>query len=130
MRTLKENVLLASSIIEVRVGCLIALTVNGCDDKSTQGLEKFKSQPQISAPEDYLECAGIVNQYIATKKAWPEADYNVSFDGLDRDTGHQVFRISHIESYRQPIGVGGDDYSIFVHADCTSMTIKGEYKQQ
>ncbi len=72
----------------------------------------------------------MVNREVLARRSWLEADFNISFDGLDQETRNEVFRVSHIESYRNPIGVDGDDFSLFIHANCASMKVVGEYKQQ
>ncbi|MBK7520766.1 MAG: hypothetical protein IPJ33_07470 [Gammaproteobacteria bacterium] len=112
------------------ISSLVMATVSGCHRASDHGAEEFLSQPQIKAPPEYSECAVMVNKYVATQKLWKEENYNISFDGLDRESGDQVFRVSHIDTYQTPIGIGGIGSSFFLHVDCANMKIKGEYKQQ
>lgn len=114
-----------------RVALLLLLTMQtGCDKNPSDDTEYFLAQPHISSPAEYLDCAAMANQYVAKEKSWPESDYNVRYEHLDPETHHQVFRISHINSYRGPIGIGGDEFSFFLHVDCATMKIDGEYKQQ
>lgn len=130
MRTRNNKRQTAPLKFEAIIVCLLVVTLVGCDRKPKYGVEYFRLQAHISSPAEYQQCAGMVNQYIATQKAWPESDYNVSFDGLDHETGYQVFRITHIETYRRPIETGGNGYSVFIRADCANLVVKGEYRQQ
>jgi hypothetical protein len=106
------------------------MTLPGCNGQSSDSVEYFMAQPQILAPPSLRECAVTVNSYVLTQRSWPEVDFNTSFDGIDQETGHEVFRISHLDTYQAPLALGGVGSSFFVHADCTEMEIVGEFKQQ
>ena len=106
------------------------MALPGCGDKASDPVEYFLSQPQITAPEKYRACAVMVNNYVRTKRSWPESDFNTSFDRVDFNSGHQVFSIAHIDTYQAPLGLGGIGSSFLIHADCAKMQIIGEYREQ
>ncbi|MCG3171166.1 MAG: hypothetical protein CALGDGBN_02755 [Pseudomonadales bacterium] len=113
----------------ILAGLFVFSMVSGCK-KEPSRIEDFMSQPQIAAPAIYWECAIMVNDYVRTKRGWSEADFNVSYDGLDQESKGQVFRVSHVDTYREPVGIGGIGSSFFIHAICNKLQITGEFLQQ
>lgn len=102
----------------------------GCEKKPNDNFSEFLAQPHVTVPAKYLTCASMVNNYVATQKKWPESDYKISFDGLDSETGYQVFRITHKDLYEGTIGIGKVGSSFFLYVDCADMRIEREYLEQ
>lgn len=130
IRTTKQKNRRHSLVISMLAVFGFLMMLAGCNEQSSDSVEYFMAQPQILAPSKLWECAVMVNSYVAKQRSWPELDFNTSFDGIDHDTGNEVFRISHLDTYQAPMELGGVGSSFFVHADCSVMEIVGEFTQQ
>ncbi len=124
-----KNIVRLPVCVTILAGLFVMSMVSGCK-KEPSRVEVFMSQPQTTAPAIYWECAVMVNEYVRTKRGWSEADFNVSYDGLDQESKDQVFRVSHVDTYRGPVGIGGIGSSFFIHATCNKLQITGEFLQQ
>lgn len=123
----------AARIISVFVSAMLLHVFQGCSPGTPTSLERFHAKPHISAPPEYLDCANLINQHVIHTRALDERIFKVSYDGTNIQFNAPIFRVSHMEDYRnrsrRELGAGSGS-SFFVVADCANMKIIKELKMQ
>jgi len=112
--------------------CISLLVLSSCVQDTPDYLAIFQAKPHISAPQEFMECALLVERHVLSTRHWDEQEFKVSFEGIDEHFNNQpIFRISHIDDYKYHVeGKHGAGTSIFVVADCRNMKIIEELKMQ
>jgi hypothetical protein len=99
--------------------------VAACSESDMDGEVQFRSRPHVEVNAELMECALLVDRYVASVKSWAELDYKVAFEAsLERNV--TLFRISHVDDYRGPPGRHGAGTSMLVEADCNAGRILRE----
>ena len=119
-------------IIQRLLLCILLSVLSSCVQDTSDYLAIFQAKPHISAPQEFMECALLVERHVLSTRHWDEQEFKVSFEGIDEHFNNQpIFRISHIDDYKYHVeGKHGAGTSIFVVADCRNMKIIEELKMQ
>ena len=100
-----------------------------CSEYDTaDAVAEFRSRPHIQASAERMECANLVDRFVASTKHWADADYKVAFENVEGDV--TVFRVSHVDDYSRDEPYLGGGTSILVEADCGSGRVLRELGMQ
>jgi hypothetical protein len=107
----------------------LPLVLAACWDNGSADREAaFRARPHIQASAELIECANLVDRYVASSKRWANADYKVALERVESNA--TLFRVSHVDDTRGDPSIRGAGTSIFVEADCGSGRILHELRMQ